>query len=53
MKTKISYELQVETAYQGKGIGRKLLMEMEFIGQVQCMKKSILTVFKANEMAKV
>jgi ribosomal protein S18 acetylase RimI-like enzyme len=48
---KESYELQVDPNHQGKGIGRKLLMEMESIGQSHAMTKSMLTVFKANDSA--
>ncbi|TEB34953.1 acyl-CoA N-acyltransferase [Coprinellus micaceus] len=43
------YELQVEEAMRGLGIGRSLLTQLESIGLAYGMDKIMLTVLKANQ----
>jgi ribosomal protein S18 acetylase RimI-like enzyme len=45
------YEIQVETAYRRKGLGRRLMAIMESIARHTEMEKVVLTVFKVNESA--
>jgi GNAT superfamily N-acetyltransferase len=45
------YEIQVETAYRRKGLGRRLMAIMESIARQTEMEKVVLTVFKKNESA--
>jgi ribosomal protein S18 acetylase RimI-like enzyme len=45
------YEIQVETAYRRKGLGRRLMAIMESIARQTEMEKVVLTVFKVNESA--
>jgi ribosomal protein S18 acetylase RimI-like enzyme len=42
------YELQIEDACQGKGLGRFLMQAAEFIALKRKMEAVMLTVFKAN-----
>jgi ribosomal protein S18 acetylase RimI-like enzyme len=42
------YELQIEDAYQGKGLGRFLMQAAEFIALKRKMEAVMLTVFKEN-----
>jgi GNAT superfamily N-acetyltransferase len=41
-----SYELQVEQAAAGKGLGRKLMRILEDVGAGWSMEKVMLTAFK-------
>jgi ribosomal protein S18 acetylase RimI-like enzyme len=45
------YEIQVDAAYQGYGIGRKLMTISQNIGRAEELSKILLTVFKANKNA--
>jgi ribosomal protein S18 acetylase RimI-like enzyme len=46
------YELQIETEYQRKGLGRFLMQAAEFIALKRKMEAVMLTVFKANTAAR-
>lgn len=46
------YELQIEAAFQGKGLGRFLMQGAEFIALKRGMEAIMLTVFKANAGAR-
>ncbi|BGP36798.1 hypothetical protein JCM10449v2_000700 [Rhodotorula kratochvilovae] len=45
------YELQVEAATQGKGVGRVLMDALDRLARAFKMDKTMLTVFKANRPA--
>ncbi|EXJ96165.1 hypothetical protein A1O1_01291 [Capronia coronata CBS 617.96] len=45
------YEIHFAPAWQGKGLGKKLMRAVEAIGQSVGVGKSMLTVFTANERA--
>jgi ribosomal protein S18 acetylase RimI-like enzyme len=45
------YEIHLNSPWQGKGIGKKLMAIVEGVGKRVGMEKSMLTVFKANATA--
>ena len=45
------YEIHLKPEWQGKGIGGLLMEAIEHIGQKVGVQKSMLTVFKSNELA--
>src|SRR4051794_23722916 len=45
------YEIHLNSPWQGKGIGKKLMVIVEAVGRRVGMEKSMLTVFKANARA--
>ncbi|KAJ5503353.1 hypothetical protein N7463_006227 [Penicillium fimorum] len=46
------YEIHLSPAARGRGVGRLLMGQMEGIGRAVGLKKSMLTVFKSNEIAR-
>ncbi|KAJ3218803.1 hypothetical protein HDU67_004051 [Dinochytrium kinnereticum] len=47
----LSLELQIEPAWQGKGLGSVMLQAIETLGSHHKMAKAMLTAFKSNEQA--
>ena len=45
------YEIHLDEAYQGLGIGKRLMAVVEVIGKEVGVEKAMLTVFKANQRA--
>eukprot|EP01135_Chromosphaera_perkinsii_P002246 Nk52_evm32s221 gene=Nk52_evmTU32s221 len=45
------YEIQVDSQYRSKGLGKFMMKLLELIGLKSKMEKLMLTVFKANEKA--
>ncbi|KAG5731355.1 hypothetical protein E4T56_gene17710, partial [Termitomyces sp. T112] len=45
------YDLQIQSAYRRKGLGKMLMQILEKIGAAWGMEKVMLTVFKANQNA--
>ncbi|KAF4761639.1 hypothetical protein N7455_000497 [Penicillium solitum] len=46
------YEIHLSPAARGRGVGRLLMGQMEGIGRAVGLEKSMLTVFKSNEIAR-
>ncbi|KAJ5617747.1 hypothetical protein N7537_002861 [Penicillium hordei] len=46
------YEIHLSPAARGRGVGRLLMGRMEGIGRAVGLEKSMLTVFKSNEIAR-
>ncbi|KAJ5373949.1 hypothetical protein N7517_005955 [Penicillium concentricum] len=46
------YEIHLSPAARGRGVGRLLMDQMEGIGRAVGLEKSMLTVFKSNEIAR-
>ncbi|KAJ5964369.1 uncharacterized protein N7479_004245 [Penicillium vulpinum] len=46
------YEIHLSPAARGRGIGKLLMDQMEGIGRAVGLEKSMLTVFKSNEIAR-
>ena len=46
-----TYEVHLAEAWQGRGLGKKLMQVVESVGRRVGVEKSMLTVFKANQRA--
>lgn len=46
------YEIHLSLAARGRGVGRLLMGQMEGIGRAVGLEKTMLTVFKSNEIAR-
>lgn len=46
------YEIHLQPQYQGRGMGKVLLRHMEEVGMKVGIRKTMLTVFRANEPAR-